>query len=164
MLIALLFKWCSLCCSIIICGFLQHNLLQHNLLHFLIYQGIVIRLWYSCCVTCRFRNKLCLPTQVQACNGTVHAIYVEEVLTSTCKYRSYATEHESKQCNTERALAICTGVCVCVCVCACASFVVLNLEYVRICSPMYQRFVNVMCDMTGDERKVSVCDNSLPLK
>jgi E3 ubiquitin-protein ligase HECTD1 len=23
-------------------------------------------------------------------------------------------------------------------------------------SPMYQRFVNVMCDMTGDERKVSV--------
>lgn len=23
------------------------------------------------------------------------------------------------------------------------------------CSPMYQRFVNVMCNMTGDERKVS---------
>lgn len=23
-------------------------------------------------------------------------------------------------------------------------------------SPAYQRFVNVMCDMTGDERKVSI--------
>ena len=30
-------------------------------------------------------------------------------------------------------------------------------------SPGYQRFVNVMCDMTGDERKVSYvgCENEL---